>query len=147
MKVLTVLSNTHYGRGTPHTNEENRESIRIALQAIEDIIVFDSPVFGFGDEDWGWMVSITEELYAKLLKRFPDSMAEGEYLYVHNAEAGKYADEFEVSTGGKTMAVIEDWNNLPQFKRDALVGPKASPPVERSFDAFYINWFENYGKY
>ncbi len=146
MKVLTVMSGTHYGRGRPHTNEENRESMRIALQAIEDIIP-NAPVFGFGDEDWGWMVPITEEQYIDVLGRFPDSMVDSGQLYVHNAEAGKYADEFEVSTGGKTIATIEAKDDLPQVFLDALEGPKASPPVDRTFDAFYQNWFENYGRY
>ena len=144
MRVITVLSGTWYGRGTMPTNQENRESIQLALQALQDVAP-DLPAFGFSDEDYGWKVECTPEMEAALLEKYPESLVEENggvvRVYLHNPEAGKFQDEFQPT--GHQKNIMVSITDLYQCWATAMGGD----PVDRTFDAFYQNWFENYGRF
>src|SRR5262245_19010625 len=99
-KILSVNSNTHYGRGTPLTGPENRRNVRLAKYLL-DLLVPGLPAYGYCDEDYGWQVPLTDEQAKAILARYPDSMQEYEYIYLSNG--GKYADMLEIEFEGNTI--------------------------------------------
>lgn len=138
-RILLVESGTHYGHGTTPTSEEVRKSIRIA-KAVLDAIVPDRPIFGYCDEDYGWFTVLDAADYSQIHQRYPRSLAEHEYLYVHNGP-GEFADMFVVDVDGQPqerMATIRPMRHEDKRFLD-------SEPVERTPEAMYRDWFDNYG--
>lgn len=133
-RILKIMSNTHYGRGEPPSNFKVRRNIETVLLAFNEIVP-DAEIFGYYDEDYGWYCVLTPEMEVDILSRFPDSLVDGDVVYVHNH--GGYGDMFTVSEGRTVMVTIanEDIKGQP------------TKPVERLFHSTFADWFDNYGRH
>lgn len=138
-RILVVDSLTYYGRGTAITGEEFRESIRIA-KAVLDAIVPDKRIYGYCDEDYGWFAVLDKTDYQRIREQYPASLAEHEFLYVHNSRC-EYVDMFVVDVNGQPqerMATIRPLRREDQKFLEAK-------PVKRTLAAMTKDWFDNYG--
>lgn len=137
-RILTVESGTHYGHGTPLGGEEVRRSIRVA-KAVLDSIMPDKPIYGYCDEDYGWIVSLDEADYRQIREQYPGSLEEHEFLYVHNGRS-EYADMFVVDVDGQPQERMATIRPLRRGDGKFL----NSKPVERTPEAMFGDWFDNY---
>lgn len=147
MKFVVAMSNTHYGRGTPPTSAQNRANIKRALDAL-NLVIPNKPAYAYGDEDYGWAVPITEEEEAEILSRFPESLIEDGVVYLHdgkkNPKGTTFCDMLTVD-GQQIMVTIQEAVAYNPMVTHA--GEPIEPVVDRTFDAFYDDWFDNYGRY
>lgn len=133
MRMLIVWSRTHYGRGTPLKHEETCRNIRLALATL-DFVAPGLPIYGYADEDYGWACLLSPEQEAEICQRFPTSLREFDYVYIHTEDA-EYADMLVVD-GVDVQAVIHD---QPDYNWQL--------PIARNFEAMYADWFNNYGRW
>ena len=135
-KVLTVMSHTHYGRGTPLSGTQERFNIRLARHVL-DLLAPGLPTYGYCDEDYGWMVPLTDEQVAALRARYPESLDDCGILYLSNG--GKYQDMLYLDFEGKKVS-IQAAIDTP-FWTDMLV--LKGPVVDR--DHLFEDWYDNFG--
>lgn len=133
MLVLYIASRTHYGRGTPPTQAEVRRNIE-AVQLVFDEIVPGRKVYGYVDEDYGWVVPLSQEEKQEILRRYPESFEEYGIAYLHNG--AEYADEFVASNGQTLRANVLDLPDVATAKA-----------VECTYEALHQDWFDNYGRW
>jgi hypothetical protein len=133
-RTLTIMSDTYCGRREPLTTEEIRRNIETALLAFNEVVP-DAEIFGYSYEDYGWYCVLTPEMEADIISRFPDSVVDGEFVCIHNH--GKHQDMFMVSEGRTVMVFVCNEDTKGQL----------TTPVQRTLDAMFTDWFDNYGKY
>jgi len=138
-RILLVESGTHYGRGTPPSGEEIRESIRVA-KAVLDAIAPGLSIYGYCDEDYGWIAGLYDADYQRIRQQYPASMEEHEFLYVHDGRS-EYADMFVVDVDGQPQERMATIRPLRREDKRFL----ESKPVERTLDGMMKDWFDNYG--
>ncbi len=137
MLLLSVPSNTWYGRGTPPSGREVRTRIRLAKYLL-DTLAPGLPVYGSCDEDYGWLVPLTDAQVQSLRDQYPESLDDDGRLYLSNG--GEHADELEVEFGGELRTVMVTVRPpYPGEENDI-----AQPPVDR--EQLWENWWDNYGK-
>ena len=135
--LLAVKSNTWYGRGTPPTGHQVQGRIRLAKHLL-DLLAPGLPTFGTCDEDYGWIVPLTDEKVQELRDNYPDSLDDGGCLYLSNG--GHYADELEIEFEGEqetVMVVVRQPYSCEGYDL-------AQPPVDR--EQLWEDWWDNYGK-
>ncbi len=140
MKALYVWSNTHHGRSTKPTAKTIRHNINTA-KALLSLFVPGEKAYGYCDEDYGWVVPLTDEQVASIQKEYPLFLIEDEYLYLHNDEAQRN-DEFIITVDGQPTAGLAVICEMPDYVQKAI---KDAKPV--NVDNLFDDWFENYGYY
>jgi len=146
------MSDTWCGCGEQKTPDEIRQGILAAL-AVLDQIAPGKPIHGYMDEDYGWVVELSDQDYDGILARFPDSLVDAEagteplHTYVHNG-GSEYQDMFIVDVEGAkvermvTIVTSDNERFTAHFQRYL-----DSSPVERTCKAMIKDWYDNYGQY
>ena len=137
--VMIVNSDTWYGRGSGPDGEEVRAKIGVA-KAILDLLVPGKQIFGYCDEDYGWIVRLTNEELDGILREYPDSLVEENTVYLHNGKS-EFEDMFTVEVDGKWVDQMVTVYSVAPHHEKAFGGE----PVERTLRAMIADWYDNYG--
>ena len=139
--MMIVNSDTWYGRGSSPDGEEVRAKIR-AAKAVLDLLVPGEPIYGYCDEDYGWIVRLAGDELDELLRQYPDSLVEDGTVYLHNGKSD-CEDMFTVEVDGRLVDRMVTVYAIAPHHEKAL----NRTPVERTLSAMIADWYENYGSH